>query len=341
MPPTAPFLSNGEHIARLLALFTARQSFVITSHQRPDGDAIGSTLGLMHLLETMGKHVDVCLADPVPPAFRALPGAERLTTAPPAAPPDCVILLETGSYDRSGFPPAWFAAAGARESVNIDHHRSCQPFADHNWIDADAPAVGAMLYDLAVASGEPLSAALATCLYTAVLTDTGSFAYAGTTAATFGLAQHLVELGASPHKIAEAVLFSNPAQKLRVLGAVFSRMQVRGDVAWSSITLAELAHAGATSEDCEGAVTHLIGIDGIRAAAFLRETAPGTEYRANLRSKGPVDVSAVAMRFGGGGHRNASGCNLELSLQESEERLVTALMAATAAVSEPAPALIA
>jgi phosphoesterase RecJ-like protein len=198
-------MTNEASIRKLLDLLQRHKSFVITSHVRPDGDAIGSTLGFMHLLEAMGKHAEVVFCDPIPDIYRSLPGVERVSRQIPNLAFDAAIILECDSLDRSNFCLEEFAALRSIETINIDHHTSGRNFADFNWIDADAPAVGSMIYDLALASGTQISAAMATCLYVALLTDTGSFVYSAVTASTFGMAEHLVECGANPHDIAQAV----------------------------------------------------------------------------------------------------------------------------------------
>jgi len=319
-------MSQSDSITALLALIRERQSFLITSHSRPDGDAIGSAVGLMHLLHAMGKDVQVVFADPIPLIYSYLPGIERVTHSLPATPPDAAILLECDSIARTGFE-----RIDAALTINIDHHKSGRRFAGFNWIEPEASAVGAMIYDLAIASGVKICAALATCLYTAVLTDTGSFTYSATTAKTFALAEHLVSSGANAHQIAQAIYFSNPPSKIRVLGLALNNMVLDGEVAHAWITQAEMDRAGAVPEDCEGIVNYLIGIAGIETAAFLRELTAANgelEYRTSLRSKGSVDVSVVAERFGGGGHRNASGCTLPGPLDAAQARVVAELHAA-------------
>jgi len=325
-------VSQVDSISALLTLIRERQSFLITSHARPDGDAIGSAVGMMHLLDAMGKDVQVAFADPIPLIYGYLPGIKRITHTLPATPPDAAILLECDSIQRSGFD-----SIHANFTINIDHHKSGRNFASFNWIDQEAPAVGAMVYDLAVASGVEISAAIATCLYTAVLTDTGSFTYSATTAKTFALAEHLVASGANAHEVAQAIYFSNPPSKIRVLGLALNNMVLEGEVAHAWITQEEMARAGAVPEDCEGVVNYLIGIAGIETAAFLRELPAANgepEYRTSLRSKGSVDVSAVAERFGGGGHRNASGCTLAGPLDAARARVVAELHAAGHARTE-------
>jgi phosphoesterase RecJ-like protein len=327
-------LPNATAIAAILKLVRERQNFLITSHARPDGDAIGSSLALMHMLESMGKDVIVAFADPIPAIYAYLPGVDHIVEKLPAGPVECAILLECSSVERSGF-----SAIPAHFSINIDHHQSGQPFADFNWINPRACAVGAMLYDLAIAAGLHITRAMATCLYTAVLTDTGSFTYTSTDASTFALAEHLVDRGADANQIAQSIYFSNPPSKIRLLGIALSNMKIEGQVAWSSITLGEMARAGADAEDCEGIVNYLIGMAGIETAAFLREMVSPSgvvELRTSLRSKSDVDVAAVAEIFHGGGHRNASGCTLPGPLQHAVSLVVPELHLACRVRSSPA-----
>ena len=325
MVVTERILTNGGAAPALLDLFARHERFFVTSHARPDGDALGSALGLMHLLDGMGKEVRVAFADPVPDAYAWLPGMERIEHVLPEEAPEVAILLECGSVERTGFDPACFAEMGDAVMVNIDHHLSGRPFAEVNWIDDKACAVGAMLYDLAVASGREITAARATCLYAAVLTDTGSFTYAGTVESTFALARHLVERGANANEVARHVYFSNPASKVRALGIALATMQIEDGIAWAWILEEGMDRAGAVVEDCEGIVQYLIGIAGVKAAIFLREMPGGEEFRLSLRSKGGVDVAQVAERFGGGGHRNASGCTVAGPLDAAIVRVLAEL----------------
>ncbi len=307
-------------LAALLALLREQSSFVISSHIRPDGDAIGSALGLMHLLEGMGKRVSVVFVDPIPASFDFMVGRERVSHSFPAA--DAAVFLECDSIERSCIDRGEFEALPPRITINIDHHRSGREFADFNWIDPEAAAVGCMIYDLAVAAGVAITPAMADCLYAAVLTDTGSFNYPSTTAATFAMAEHLVRSGADPHRIAAEVYFSNSASKVRLLGVALSNIQIAGAVSWSHITLEEMERVGASAEDCEGVANHLIGIEGVEAAVFLREMPEQDQFRLSLRSRRSLDVSVIAERFGGGGHKTASGCSMEGTLAEVTRRIV-------------------
>jgi phosphoesterase RecJ-like protein len=312
-------MTNEDSISALLELIRDRQSFLVSSHARPDGDAIGSSVGLMHILEAMGKDVVVAFHDPIPEQFQCLAGVERIVHDLPATPPDCAILLECDSIQRTGFQqiPANF-------TINIDHHLSGRNYADFNWIDPHRCAVGAMVYDIAIAAGVKITAATADCLYCAVLTDTGSFNFPSTTADTFALAQHLVQCGTSPNRIAQCMFFTNPISKVKLLGTALSNMKVRGQICYSTISVEDMQEAGACAEDAEGVVNHLIGIAGIEAAVLLRQQPSMTEYRLSLRSKGIgiVDVAKVAEHFGGGGHRNASGLTLQGTAESVAERVL-------------------
>ncbi len=318
-------MNPSDSIPTLLSLIADRDHFLVTSHARPDGDAIGSALGLMHLLEGLGKQVEVAFADPIPVIYLALPGANRITHTLPTNPPDALIFLECDRFERTGFPIEAFDHLAATFTINIDHHLSGRRFASFNWIDPHCCAVGSMVYDLAVASSVNITPAMATCLYTAVLTDTGSFTYPSTVASTFALAEHLVQRGADANRIAQQVYFSNPASKFHLLGAALRNLHVEAPLAWAWITLDDMAASNATVEDSEGIVNYLIGIVGVEAAAFLREAPGGTHFRASLRSKNTVDVASVAELFNGGGHRNASGCTLTGPLPEALDRILTQL----------------
>ena len=312
---------NSSSISALWRLIDANDSFLVTSHSRPDGDAVGSALAVMHMLEDLGKEVAVCFPDPIPSIFNCLPGVERISSTLPAQAVDVALLLECDSVARSGF-----RHLEARLTVNIDHHLSGRHFADFNWIDPDACAVGAMIYALVMAGAVALTPAIASCLYAAVLTDTGSFTYPSTDASTFEIARHLVQSGAEAAQIAQAIYFSVPPSRIRLLGAALTNMRQQGEVAWSTVTQAEIDSALASAEDCEGVVNYLIGMAGVRAAVFLREVAPGEQFRLSLRSKGGIDVAAVAEGFGGGGHRNASGCTMQGPLQAASDSVVRALL---------------
>jgi phosphoesterase RecJ-like protein len=313
-------------IAEFLRAFRRHSRFLVTSHARPDGDAIGSVLAMGALLEQLGASVDMVLAGPIPPMFLMLPGIQKIRIASHAGDEICpAILLECNSTQRTGLD-----GLDHRELLNIDHHASGRDFAHLNWIDPQACAVAAMIYRLAVASPNfTITPAIAQCLYTGMLTDTGGFTYSSTNAEAFAIAHDLTLRGVNPGEIAQHVLFSNPLSRLRVLGIALNKMRSDGVIAWTSISDRELDEAGATSEDCEGIVNALISIAGIEAAAFFRELNQSGEIRLSLRSKGSVDVAKLAEQYGGGGHRNASGVTLPGKLDELERGILGQLNGAT------------
>ncbi|MBT9333160.1 DHH family phosphoesterase [Paracidobacterium acidisoli] len=291
----------------------ARQRFLVSAHARPDGDAIGSMLACGMMLQQLGKQVDLVSCDPVPLIYWGLPCAQTIRqTGCVEGDYDAVILLECDGIERSRLH-----GLEDRFLINIDHHVSGRAFGDVNWIDTRASAVAEMVYELARLLGVPVNAEMATCLYTAVLTDTGSFCYDGTDAHTFELARELVRHGADPADIARHVYFSNPASKMLLLGAALSSLQREGRLAWLWVTRENMLRAGAAEEDCEGIVNYAIGIAGVDVAVFLRELSDG-QVRLSLRSKGPtINVAGIAEMFGGGGHEHASGCTLEGPLPEA------------------------
>jgi bifunctional oligoribonuclease and PAP phosphatase NrnA len=208
---------------------------------------------------------------------------------------------------------------------------SGRPFAHVNWIDPSACATAQLIYELARESGAKITPDIATCLYTAVLTDTGSFCYAGTNERTFALAQELVCCGADPARVAQNVYFSNPTSKMRLLGAALSNLQREDKLAWMWVSREEMKRCQAVEEDCEGLVNYALSISGVEAAAFFRELADG-RFRVSLRSKGNVNVSTIAAAFHGGGHECASGCSLEGPLPAATEKILRVLRSALADV---------
>ncbi|HEV2472011.1 MAG TPA: DHHA1 domain-containing protein, partial [Chthonomonadales bacterium] len=205
-------------------------------------------------------------------------------------------------------------------------------YAHINWIDAHAVCVGEMVHRLFVAAGVEVTPQAATCIYTTVLTDTGGFIYGGTRASTFELARDMTLAGADPIRIAQQVYFSKPVAKRLILGAALQNLQREGRLAWLWITHKDMVRSCAAEEDCEGIVNHALSVAGVEAAAFLRE---GTENRiqVSLRSKGRVNVAAIAERLGGGGHENASGCVLAGPLDRAHEQIVQELRGALAGMA--------
>jgi bifunctional oligoribonuclease and PAP phosphatase NrnA len=297
-----------------------RDKFLLTSHARPDGDAIGSALACCQILRSMGKQADVVFRDGVPRIYRPLPFADSVVQADHVnGDYQAAIILECDSIQRTRL-----AGLDNKFLISIDHHLSGKPFAHVNWIDPNAVATAELVYRLAREAGVTISPGIATCLYTALLTDTGSFMFEGTNENTFALARELVLAGADPAKCARSIYFAHSTAKMRLLGAALSNLQREGQLAWIWVTHDQMEKSQAKEEDCEGLVNYALSIQEVQVAAFFRELPDG-RFRVSLRSKGEVNVAAVAELFGGGGHECASGCSLDGPLSAAVERILSKL----------------
>ena len=304
-------------LEEVLKQIEQREHFVLTSHARPDGDAISSTLACAEILRQMGKQTDIVLHDRVPRVYQHLPFIDRVTKSDRVDNHyDAAILLECDSIQRTRL-----GGLDKQFLINIDHHKSGDAFADVNWIEPSAVATGELIYKLARAAGVKITPEIATCLYTAVLTDTGSFVFEGTNAHTFELARELVLSGADPARCARPIYFGHSTAKLRLLGAALSALQRQGPLVWIWVTQEQMERTGATEEDCEGLVNYALSTRDAEVAVFFRELPDG-RFRVSLRSKGLVDVSEIAEEFGGGGHACASGLSVDGPLHAAVENVL-------------------
>jgi bifunctional oligoribonuclease and PAP phosphatase NrnA len=307
-------------LREVLKQIEQRDRFVLTSHARPDGDAIGSALACCQILRAMDKEAEVVLRDGVPRIYQTLPFADQVLHSDRInGEYDAAIVLECDSIHRTRLQ-------GLENSflINIDHHQSGRPFAQVNWIDPKAVATAEMIYGLAREAGVTISPQIATCLYTAVLTDSGSFMFEGTNQHTFELARELVLAGADPAECARHVYFAHSTSKMRLLGAALSDLHRDGPLAWISVTQEQMDRFAAKEEDCEGLVNYVLSIQEVEVAVFFREL-PDAKFRVSLRSKGQVNVADVAVKFGGGGHQCASGCAVDGPLPVATECVLSEL----------------
>jgi phosphoesterase RecJ-like protein len=297
-----------------------RDRFVLTSHARPDGDAIGSALACCQVLRAMGKQADVVLHDPVPRIYRPLPFADQVVQANRLnGSYEAAIILECDSLLRTRLE-----GLEDRFLINIDHHASGRPFADVNWIDPHAVATAEMVFRLGREAGVPLSPEIATCLYTALMTDTGSFMFQGTNEHTFALARELTLAGADPSHCARNIYFAHSGAKMRLLGEALRNLNQEGHLVWIWVTQEQMERCGAKEEDCEGLVNYALSIADAEVAVFFRELPDG-RFRVSLRSKGKENVAKLAERFGGGGHECASGCAVNGPLQAAVSEILSQL----------------
>jgi phosphoesterase RecJ-like protein len=296
------------------------QRFVLTSHARPDGDAVGSALACCQILRAMGKQADVVLHDGVPRVYRSLPFADQVVQSSQVLGSyDSAIILECDSIHRTRLQ-----GLENRFLISIDHHVSGRPFAHVNWIDPHAVATAEMVFRLAREAGVKFSAEVATCLYTALMTDTGSFMFQGTNEHTFALARELVLAGADPAHCARGIYFAHSVAKIRLLGEALRNLSTEGNMGYAWVTHKQMEACGAIEEDCEGLVNYVLSIGGVEVAAFFRELPDG-RYRVSLRSKGKLNVANVAESFGGGGHECASGCSVDGPLPDAVLRVLSQL----------------
>jgi phosphoesterase RecJ-like protein len=308
------------------------QRFLITSHARPDGDSIGSQVALALALRALGKTARIVNRDPAPAPYQAFPGVDLIEVAAAAdGELDAVIVLECGELSRPGV-----AGLDRYPIVNIDHHPGNTGYGALTWHDPSAAACAEMVLDLIDALGVPLTREIATSLYVAILTDTGSFRHANITARTFDACRRAAAAGVDAAAVARQVFDSGPVGKLKLMGALLGGMRLEADDRLAVLYLDDemLRASGATRDDTEGLVNLPFTAREVRAVAFFKIEGPD-EVRVSLRSKGAVDVRAVAARHGGGGHPNAAGFSVEGSYETVRDRIVREVADAIAASREP------
>ena len=311
--------------ARIADEIRKRRRFVLSSHVRPDGDAIGSQLAMAFALWQLGKEVRLVNRDRASAAMMAFPGVSRIEVAGRIDDPgDAVIVMECGDLTRTG-------VEGFERGfvINIDHHLGNSNYGALNWFDGTAAACGEMVFELIAELGVPLTPEIATHIYIAILTDTGSFHYSSISPRTFDICRQCVEAGIDPPAIAGAIFDSNSLGRLKLFGAVLSKMELdaTGRVATVHVDQKLAQECGGTYEDTEGIVNLPLTVKEIEAVAFFKEAGPD-DWRVSMRSKGDVDVNAIAKGFGGGGHKNASGCSVCGSFRELKQIFQDKLLAA-------------
>ena len=334
-------LSESDALARPLAETAAAigesRSIVLACHVNPDGDALGSMLGLALALIPLGKDL-VCLSqDGVPDILRFLPGTEMIvqTTDIPAF--DLALVVDSGELARVGESVKPLIAR-ARRTVDIDHHVTAGAFGDIRVLDAQAASTAEIVYALLQTIGLLITPEIATCLFTGIITDTGSFRFQNVTADTLTVAARLIDAGASPSFVSEHVFENRTFAATKLLGLALSSLSRTPDgrIAWAHVTRDDFARLGAADEDSEGLVNPVRSVRGAEVGVSFREMPDGT-VRVSLRSREGVDVGKIAQQFGGGGHRMAAGCTLTVPLAEAETAVLDALQAALPEKQESGP----
>jgi len=292
-------------ITKIAELIAGAGKILVASHESPDGDAIGSTLALTNALRSTGKQVTAFNRDRVPENFRFLPGAESVVCEIGTdARFDLGFILDAGELRRAGT----FLRDQCRVLVNIDHHPFSEPLGPFDLVDTGASATAALICRILDGCGIPVSLEVARCIYTGLLSDTGSFRYSNANPEAFRMAARMVELGVDPWGIASGLYESQDAARLRLLSLALSTLAISacGRMASVTVTDAMMEAAGANVEHTDGFVNYPRSVRGVEVALFFRQVGPAS-YKVGFRSKGDIDVGSLARELGGGGHHNAAG----------------------------------
>ena len=297
-------------VQRIVQAIRESETICIVGHIRPDGDCIGSQLGLAYALKNAGKKVTVWNEDVMPRKLAFLDPERLLETPAPGKGFDCVIATDCASFERLG--KSGEAIHDRKIFINIDHHTSNTRYADVNWISDDEPSSGELIYRLLQAGHWPITPLIADCLFTAVSTDTGSFQYPTTRPATYHVAAHLVERGANLEKVCNEVYQSYPLSRVRLLRHLYNKFKLTDEdrVAYFWLRKTDYARTGAGREDSEGLIDHIRAIEPVIVACLFEEM-DSELTRVSLRSKSEkIDVNEIAKQFGGGGHPAAAGARI-------------------------------
>lgn len=318
-------------LSQVVELIENKQKFGITTHIKPDGDGVGSSLGLCWLLRSLGKSAEVIVRGDIPLSYRSLPGAEEIRDVEGIDKEyDAVFVIECSDLERPGIK-----GLDTQFTVNIDHHATSEHFGSINWIDPTASAVGEMIYNLCKAIGGRVTREIAECVYMALVTDTGSFHFSNTTDRTLKVASELIKAGVRPAEISEAVYNNYPWSRIELMRQVLDTVKrdESGLIASLRQTLKMREISGAVDGDNNGFVNIPLAAREILAVVYMREIGPN-QYRVSLRSKGDINVARVAEKWGGGGHRNAAGLRIDGDWDEKEQELVVAVREAIERSSE-------
>lgn len=296
----------------------ASQKIVLTPHIHPDGDCLGSMLGLYHVLKSQYKEVSMLLDDEVPKSFHFLPGQEEICQPENPIDADLLVIVDASDLERIGQVRNMVKAP----TLNIDHHISNVHFADYLYLDPDAAATGEIIYDLVKEMIKELPLESAICLYTAIATDCGFFRFSNTQAKTMKIAAQLIEAGVKPYRIAES-LEVRSVESLQIMAQVLQTLQFYQSGKIAAISVSEQIMAKG-KDHTEGLVQYPRSLEGVDVAVMFKEVDQQT-LRVSMRSH-ETDVSEVALQFGGGGHKRAAGCTLLGPVEESKQKLINQLI---------------
>ena len=323
----------------LADLIRGRQTFLLMTHIRPDADGLGSQLALADALAAVGKTARVVIPSKLPPRYAFMdPGRtvieEFKLPGDAFKAVDAVIVMDTGTWNQIGDFGKFLRTLDVPKVV-VDHHRTQDDLGAERYVDTAAEATGRLAFELIRAVGAPISAAAANNLFMALATDTGWFRHPNTTAATFALADELVRLGANPTALYEALYESAPVARLKLAGVALSRLSVRagGKIAYTEVLMSDYADTGSTPGDTEDLINYPRSVDGVEIALLFIEQ-PGGGTKISFRSRS-LDVSQLAQRFGGGGHKLAAGARANAPLPQVREEVIRGAEAVLAGGNPP------
>ena len=310
-------------IDRIIAIVSKGNTFAVGGHMRPDGDCIGSELAIAYALRDLGKKVTVFNQDEMPDKLAFLDPKKLLRGAQKPRAFDCVFVTDCANHERLGTIRESVARCGTL--INIDHHNSNTRYGDLNWVDGQSASTGEMIFRLMKQAKWPVTPLIADCLFTAISTDTGSFQYATTRPSTYQAAAELVNRGANLARICDEVYQSYPLSRVKLQKHMYNSFKLieQNQIAYFWIRQADYKKAGAVPDESEGLIDHIRDIQGVKVACLFEEIEPSIT-RISLRSKLPkLDVSSIAVSFGGGGHMSAAGARI-LGTQLATQRNVLA-----------------
>jgi len=315
---------------RFVELIQAHHRFVLTSHVRPDCDALGSELGLARVLDSLGKHVDIIHPDEVPQRLRFLDPTERVQTLGPAhqrtlADADALIVVDTSAWQQLGDMADVLRQSSAKKII-LDHHRCDDDLGAEVFKDIHAESTGGLVVEAAEHLGVTLTKAMAEPLWAAMMTDTGSFRFNSTTGTTLRKAAKLLDAGARPDEFYQRIYEQNSLARIQLIGRVLARTELLldGTLGLATAYLSDFEETGSEAADTEDLVNRPLSIQGTLAAILLVELPPGDQWKISFRSRDPVDIRLVAEQFHGGGHKNAAGARITGPFAVVREQVVHA-----------------
>jgi phosphoesterase RecJ-like protein len=311
-------------LERVVEVLESAPSVAVLAHVHPEGDAIGATLGASLSLREAGKITGAYNADPLPSGLGILPGAADLRREVPIRRPyDCYLVLDTSDLTRTGGLLNGRPASAV--VLNVDHHAGNTRFGDVNWVEPGASSAGEMVYRLLRQAGFPIGQAVATNLYAAILTDTGSFQHGNSTPEALRTAADLVSCGVVVEELAAGLYGNHDPREWHLLSVALASLTLSADgrLAWIEVTAAARERLGLGPEAMEGFIDYVRAVGGVQIAMMFKEVSAG-EVGVSFRSRGSVDVAQLATEFGGGGHKNAAGCTVKGPLPVVRTRVLAA-----------------